>query len=401
MSCRNKKYDSSLDRVIDLDVVYTGCGSVCYGEEIKAGMTLRAILDVILSNCGEGVTSWGEIIGNIEDQTDLVQFIEENIQSVTWGNITGDITDQEDLVSYIEENGLPATRVGSNLHILDIDNTLNAGVPVFPENPEFRDIYDVIAINPNKTPIQPEDVGSWSKGLLFLENKADPSQSQVFFGSLGILEMTFPTIAVKSQEVVLAEGNHEFFRGTPLQTVLGSDISTNSTSVWGKDISIGENQSRVCFRRNTNGNVNITTIPGANIALNAPQPSGSTGTVSNITLVDGNVELRQMSELRDIYIGLNAGSFSRGVGMRTVTDSSGPQIEACFELQGWDGASQPSNFINPFFRYRDGMPRPEQISDNVLPTIGYIRDTIVAEAMAPLMQQISDLEARVSALEGA
>lgn len=47
-------------------------------------------------------TTWGTIQGNIEDQTDLIEYL-SNL-SPQWGNISGNVTDQTDLISYLEEN---------------------------------------------------------------------------------------------------------------------------------------------------------------------------------------------------------------------------------------------------------------------------------------------------------
>lgn len=44
---------------------------------------------------------WGDITGDITDQTDLINYIASHAGSAVWGGITGTITDQVDLVAYV------------------------------------------------------------------------------------------------------------------------------------------------------------------------------------------------------------------------------------------------------------------------------------------------------------
>lgn len=92
--------------VIDLSVIYTGCDvPTCTGEIIENGMTLREVIILLSRACYEAPSvEWGEIIGSIEDQTDLVDFIQGQIPAVAWGNINGNIEDQEDLINYLADN---------------------------------------------------------------------------------------------------------------------------------------------------------------------------------------------------------------------------------------------------------------------------------------------------------
>lgn len=142
MACKNNmNSNSNLGRVIDLDVVYTGCGSICFGEEIKAGMTLRSILDVLITNCGGGIesVSWGDILGEIEDQTDLVNFINENISTseTTLTQNFQDLLDQleTDLETQIEDSKLGPDDLGKNL-MFNADNKLTLGTN-FPALGDF------------------------------------------------------------------------------------------------------------------------------------------------------------------------------------------------------------------------------------------------------------------------
>lgn len=55
---------------------------------------------------GGGGASWGAISGNIQNQTDLIDYIDEHSGgSASWGSITGTIENQTDLVEYIATHG--------------------------------------------------------------------------------------------------------------------------------------------------------------------------------------------------------------------------------------------------------------------------------------------------------
>lgn len=50
------------------------------------------------------ITRWGDIEGNIEEQTDLIDYINSHTVPVEWGNITGNIENQTDLVNLIQSS---------------------------------------------------------------------------------------------------------------------------------------------------------------------------------------------------------------------------------------------------------------------------------------------------------
>ena len=54
---------------------------------------------------GGGV--WGEITGDINNQTDLINQLTEANKKATWGSITGDINAQTDLINKINSNKIP------------------------------------------------------------------------------------------------------------------------------------------------------------------------------------------------------------------------------------------------------------------------------------------------------
>lgn len=67
----------------------------------KAGTGIRITDNNVINATGEAEAAWGGIIGDINDQTDLINLIDS--KDAVWGNITGDINDQTDLASYIAQ----------------------------------------------------------------------------------------------------------------------------------------------------------------------------------------------------------------------------------------------------------------------------------------------------------
>lgn len=434
MSCSCGNGLNPFNRIMDLDVVYTGNGGECNDKKIYEGMRLREVLDILVSNCsdggdqrgsalftGNGVPSGieavaGDIYFNMSDGsiyqfggvswTDTEYSIAGGGEAV-WGSITGSVEDQADLVAYILANGLPDSRVGNNLHIDENDNSLNLGVSGLEE---FKEFYNILAINPYNEPIQATDLQDWAKGLIFLLNKDDPSLSQTLLGLAGTLELLFNALNVRTGSFsirdisgtnppVIARFNAEsniidFFPVNP------GEFNARSNAFL-----IGNSPAGCSIRGFSDGNLTVRSATlGSRILISAPRAVGSvTSTVANITFQNGNINILPNSLATNVFYGLYAGNVAREVGMRTVDDTSGTHVESCFELQGWDGGANPSNYIRPFFRYRDGMPRESQITDNVIPTIGYIRDTLIANAVTaavtPLQNQITALEARIAALE--
>jgi hypothetical protein len=71
---------------------------------------------------------WGDITGDIQDQTDLIELIESSTPEVVWGGITGTLTDQTDLVAYV------AAQVAAGKQIIEVTTAqmatiIAAGVP--------------------------------------------------------------------------------------------------------------------------------------------------------------------------------------------------------------------------------------------------------------------------------
>lgn len=297
--------------ITDLNITYTGCSTTCNGEEIKPGMRLREILDILIGNCSEGGSAtWGDIIGNIEDQTDLVQFIQDNISVTNWGSILGDITDQEDLVQFVQENGFGEDKIGSNLH-LDGDGKVSLGVDGYPDDA-------VILLNSTEDP---------SAQFLLSENQVDL--------------------------VKLVKDS-----GGQVIGFFGFSITSNDILISGR----GEGQN--LRLENSDGRVIINVGGGGDVDISSSNSAPD-------VFAPGTVNIRADTSLR-------VRTQSSGVN-KLLVDTNVK--------------------INPSAEYPDGMPSSP--SDNVLPTIGYVRDTLISDAITPLVQQIADLEARVQALEDA
>lgn len=313
MACNNGKkgFHSPYGMITDLNITYTGCSTTCNGEEIKPGMRLREILDILIGNCAEGGSAtWGDIIGNIEDQTDLVQFIQDNVPSVTWGNISGDIADQEDLVQFVQENGFGEDKIGSNLH-LDGDGKVNLGV----------DTSDIL-----------------------------PGETLTVLSFDGNFPSGGATMVITDQLLDLNSNG-----GDITQSTYGGDLRQNTG---GGDLTQIAEGGRLVSRTTGAGDVNIYSsdvVPSA--------------------LAPGTVSIRADTSLM-------VKTQSSGVNKLLIDNNVK---------------------INPSAEYPEGMPSSP--SDNVLPTIGYVRDTLISDAITaaitPLVQQISDLEDRVQTLEDA
>lgn len=301
MACNNGKkgLHSPYGMITDLNITYTGCSTTCNGEEIKPGMRLREILDILIGDCAEGVSvTWGDIIGNIEDQTDLVQFIQDNTPSVMWGNIDGNIEDQVDLVQFIKDNGLDEDRVGDSLFLSD-DGKLNAGAP-YPTLSSISPDYKVVAIT--------------LKDELVIEDFMTPN--------------TF-----KSGVALIDVG------ASSLLAIGGGDILVNSDA-----------------------NINCH--------------------------IGGDFEVTRLDESGRIFMNDNGSGISSpgNISLYSIGDillsTAGGEVR-----------------VGRSVLYFNGMPASP--TDNTLPTIGYVRDTIVADAISTLQNTIDALEARIEALENA
>lgn len=72
------------------------------------------------------VATWGDITGNVENQKDLVEYIDNHTSEAVWGGITGDIADQEDLQE--ELSGKQDTLVsGVNIKTVNDQSLLGSG----------------------------------------------------------------------------------------------------------------------------------------------------------------------------------------------------------------------------------------------------------------------------------
>ena len=250
MACNNGKkgFHSPYGMITDLNITYTGCSTTCNGEEIKPGMRLREILDILIGNCSEGGSAtWGDIIGNIEDQTDLVQFIQDNISVTNWGSILGDIEDQEDLVQFVQDNGFGEDKVGTNLH-LGGDGKLNVGVDVgIPGSTAITtggvfppDTGGIIYLDQNQVLLQSMEGGT-SKASIIVNAGGIDLDNTDYFNNVGIgvkvnglVNDAARLILVSGEDTILeAEGGYQLrligkTQGILSANSMGSDPQLNT-----------------------------------------------------------------------------------------------------------------------------------------------------------------------------
>lgn len=402
MACNNGKkgLHSPYGMITDLNITYTGCSTTCNGEEIKPGMRLREILDILIGDCAEGGSvTWGDIIGNIEDQTDLVQFIQDNISVANWGSILGDIEDQQDLVDYVAANGFGEDKVGTNLH-LDEDGKLNVGVDPTPLGIEGTIITsdgNLDSGNLNPFIILSETLGginvnTTGGNLTHTTGGGNLSQST---GGGNLIQTT----GGGNISISAGAGDISVFRGdSGGLRVLGSGGTQLSSS--GADTRVSAFNGNVVISPGTTGGgyyalIGANSIQDSNRPVNANTSVvlGPSAEVSGFNNLDGGVTF-------DFYN--RASSPANRVGVRHIYRRYSSNNRAVV-LQLYKEGTHVDH--STFIEYDSGMPEEVFISDNVLPTIGYVRDTLISDAITaaitPLLQQISDLEARVQALEDA
>lgn len=152
MGCNNNRnFNSNIgfEEVLDIHVTYTGCQHECNGVVINPGMNVRTILDTLLSNCGgsgpiqDSTNFWfgvgapsfqtakdddyylqstGQIwqfINNIWTDTGITIGGGTGPTEAVWGEITGDINAQTDLLTFIQENAVNPANIGLNLRLDD------------------------------------------------------------------------------------------------------------------------------------------------------------------------------------------------------------------------------------------------------------------------------------------
>jgi hypothetical protein len=105
-----------------MEVVYTGCGGNCFGLPITPDMTLRQVLDIIVGNCeniqGGSKWYWGDDVPTFPanegdfylqsngvvweyDEVEGWQETTIDLKGIEWGDISGNVADQTDLVNFI------------------------------------------------------------------------------------------------------------------------------------------------------------------------------------------------------------------------------------------------------------------------------------------------------------
>lgn len=164
--CRNNFNNHNLGKIIDLDVIYTGCGGVIGDVVITPNMTLREVLDAIITNftspkpgtqwyIGDDVPTFPANDGDLYLRSDghvweydlTAGWQETDIVlggggtgGGTWGTITGDINDQQDLVEFVftTVNDRVINLAGEGLSYSVPQGKINLGKPYTV--PEFTQI---------------------------------------------------------------------------------------------------------------------------------------------------------------------------------------------------------------------------------------------------------------------
>lgn len=364
MSCNSNKNLGGLKSILDFNVTYTGCTTVCGGLEIKAGDTLRNVLDALVANCdgdgpgpGEASTNFWfsveaptftEDVKNgdfaLTGEGEIYQFtagswVDTGIQigggtggGGSWGEITGDITDQTDLTDYI--------------------NLLISEAPVNPDNIGFN--------------LHLDSEGKIGAGVI---------EGGLFLTSSGV----FPP---EAEDAYIAVS------GTDVNLTSGEDGTLNISSNGGN------------FRAETNGgNMTLATLSGLFSVTgegNKIISSGPENSRSSVSLNGTNAELHQLSLIGQD----NRASFG--------ILSSGSSVGIRLEARKRDISSQDSHYFNvtgpnqtaPTIDYALGMP--DDANGNSLVTKDYTDDLVSALEATVTAQAalIADLTSRIEALEG-
>lgn len=307
--CKNSFNNQNLGRVLDLDVIVTGCGGECWGTPITPNMTLRQVLDIIIGNCeniqggskwysGDDVPTFPANDGDyylqsngivwIYDSVDGWEQTDINLKGIKWGDITGNVADQTDLVTFIN------TRINQL-----IDDTLNnlAGQALS---------YDAVTKKLNLGTIFSDVL------RLILFNETDQQAYFGFDNGSGLPDGTKPTIAISTTDVqitvntiTLAVQNGNF-QITDSST--GSSIVVTSTGVGliGDAISISGSTAINMSASNITINPAATgsvSIGGAfNISGNATWATPSVGPVLRDTTNSNKYRLQVVNGVLGVVI---------------------------------------------------------------------------------------------------
>lgn len=173
MAC-NSNYNNfkGLSQILDLHVEYTGCETECNGKTIKPGDNIRTVLDVLLSNCGmapigETTNFWFGLVApvatdvaNVDDYYltstgEIFQYVITapattpawvdtgialggETEPTQWGTIEGDINLQTDLLAFIQDNAITSAKIGTGLSFDETEDKINLGFPFDAGGAIFR-----------------------------------------------------------------------------------------------------------------------------------------------------------------------------------------------------------------------------------------------------------------------
>lgn len=307
---RNNFNNQNLGRIVDLEVIYTGCGGECYGIPITPNMTLRQVLDILVSNCGEGGgggSKWysGDTVptfpandGDYYLQSngivwtyDSVEGWEEtdiNLKGISWGDITGNVADQTDLVDYINNriqllmDETLSNLAGQALSYDEVTKKMNLGTV-------FSDVLRLILFN--------------------------QSDQQAYFGfdnGSGIPDNTKPTITISTSEIqmtvgtvslAIQQGNFQITESSTGSTII---LSTNGVVLQGESVSISGNSevgltgNSVSIQVAPAGSLNI--IGKSTISGNLTWASSGVGPVLRDTTNGNNYRLQVVNGVLGVVV---------------------------------------------------------------------------------------------------
>lgn len=301
--------------------------------------------------------------------------------NASWGNISGDITQQTDLVEYVAENGFGENKVGSNLH-LDPEGKVGVGL-----GPDL--IPDTVLLTSS---------GAWPPQAGDSYLYFGPGASGINAGQGGIaletslasLQMGEVTQISTSRDIrLLSSGGSRIL----LEASSGSvNLSSGQSSSNPGTINIAGSYGIVNIS-SLNGKVRITAggIVGTEnkVIIGTQKSTVRTRVADSTTLIDTPELFRETNSAGAVgpqmFIRQAISDYTNDdvLGARLILKSTSPR-QVVFQF--FKGADAPAT-SSVYAEYENGMPAT--VTDNMLPTVGYVN------------AQIAALEARIAALENA
>lgn len=119
----SSSWGSIIGNIEDQSDLQSALGSKLESVQAGTNVTIDATdpqNPIINATGGGGASVWGAITGTISDQTDLQSALDEKIEGVSWGDVTGSLSDQTDLNSALESK-LESIQAGTNVSVDDTD----------------------------------------------------------------------------------------------------------------------------------------------------------------------------------------------------------------------------------------------------------------------------------------